>query len=116
MHSGLTVSDTMDIERVQRAALCIILGDNYRGYSSALKTLRLESLAVRREALCLNFGKKAVKHPKHSNWFKLNKNVRITRQAKPKFCPVLARTKRFQDSPISYLTQLLNKYHMKKNT
>ena len=113
-HSALTVNNTVDIERVQRAALYIILGDNYRDYGSAMKTLQLESLAARREALCLKFGKKAVKHPKHSAWFKTNQNIRITRQPKPKFCPVLARTKRFEDSPISYLTQLLNQYYFKK--
>ena len=79
-----------------------------------MKTLELDSLADRREALCLKFGKKALKHDKHSNWFKVNNMDRSTRQPKTKLCPVIVRTKRFNDSPISYLTQLLNKYYMKK--
>jgi hypothetical protein len=115
-HPGLTLSDSLDIERVQKAALHIILGTGYNSYSSALKTAQLDSLADRREALCLKFSKKAAKHDKHSNWFKLNNKNRQTRQPKTKFCPVTARTRRFQDSPISYLTDLLNKYFMKKQS
>ena len=111
-HPGLTQSDSQDIERVQRAAFYIILAANYNSYNSALETLQLDRLAARREALCLKFGKKAVQNEKHSNWFKLNHNERVTRQPKNKFFPLIARTKRFQDSPISYLTQLLNKYYM----
>ena len=111
-HPGLTQSDSLDIERVQRAATNIILGPNYKSYKTALETLQLDSMAARREALCLKFGKKAVKHTKHSNWFKVNQNDRVTRQPRHKFCPVIAKTKRFQDSPIIYLTQLLNEYYM----
>ena len=115
-HPGLTLSDSLDIERVQKAALHIILGKSYKSYSSALKTVQLDSLADRREVLCLNFSKKAAKHEKHSSWFKLNKKNKVTRQPKTKFCPVVARTRRFQDSPISYLTELLNKYHLKRQS
>ena len=112
-HPGLTVKNSMDIERVQRAALHIILGEDYRSYSFALTTLKMESLSSRRVKLCLRFGKKASEHPKHSKWFKLNMNKKPTRVTKPKYCPVFARTKRFQDSPISYLTGLLNKHYQK---
>ena len=112
-HSGLTQSESLDIERVQKAALHIVLGANYSDYNSALKTAQLDNLATRREQLCLNFGKKAAKSSKHGNWFKINENKRVTRQPKPKFCPVFARTKRFENSPISYLTGLLNKYYKK---
>ena len=111
-HPGLTQSDSHDIERVQRAATNIILGPDYKSYQTALKTLQLDSLAARRESLCLKFGKKAIKHEKHSNWFKVNQSDRVTRQPRNKFCPVIARTKRFQESPISFLTQLLNEYYM----
>ena len=100
-HPGLTQSDSLDIKTVQRAATNIILESNFKSYKSALGTLHLDSLAERREALCLKFGKKTVKHEKHANWFKLNKNVIVMRQARKKFCPVIARTKKFQDSPIS---------------
>ena len=113
-HPGLTQSDSIDIERVQKAALHIILGNKYTSYSSALKTTQLDSLAARREALCLKFSKKAVKHEKHRNWFQTTEKTQVTRHQKTKLCPVVARTRRFQNSPISYLTELLNKYYMKK--
>ena len=38
-HPGLTQSDSLDIERVQRAATNIILGPNYKSYKTALETL-----------------------------------------------------------------------------
>ena len=61
-HSGPAQSDSSDIERVQRAALQIILGPTYSSYRSALQVLELETLATRRENLCVKFSKKAVKH------------------------------------------------------
>ena len=79
-HPELTQSDSIDIERVQKAALHIILGNKYTSYSSALKTAQLDSLAARREALWLKFSKKAIKHEKH--WFQMNKKTQVTRHKK----------------------------------
>ena len=42
-HSGLTESDTKDIERVQKAAVRIIMGNKYQGYDKALKLLKLDT-------------------------------------------------------------------------
>ena len=109
-HPGLTVNETVDIERVQRAALHIILGMNYSTYKDALKQLNLETLESRRILLCEKFTKKAIKDPKHKNWFRLNTRETKTRQPQPKFCPVVARTKRFENSPLAYLTSLLNEF------
>ena len=109
-HPGITVGESVDIERVQRAALHIILGMSYSTYSAALNHFNLETLETRRSHLCEKFSKKAVKHPKHTKWFKLNNRTTVTRQDQPKYCPVVAKTRRFEKSPISYLTSLLNKY------
>ena len=109
-HPGLTLSDAVDIERVQKASLQIILGPKYTSYRSALIQIGLDTLEDRRILLCKKFGGKAVKDNKHTKWFKPNDRVTITRQEQPKFCPVVARTRRFENSPISYLTMLLNKY------
>jgi hypothetical protein len=106
-HSGITVSETVDIERVQRAALQIILGMSYTSYKSALKHFHLDTLEARRVVLCKNFGKKAVKHPKHTNWFKSNTRETVTRQQQPKFCPVIAKTRRFEKKPIKLSDQLV---------
>ena len=77
-------------------------------FINALDDVGLESLHERRETLCLKFAKKAVKHSKHSKWFVPNARLATTRQEQDKFCPVYAKHKRFDDSPISYLTKLLN--------
>ena len=113
-HSSLTLADKCDIERVQKVAFQIILGHDYSFYASACKTVHLLTLEARRENLCNKFVIKAVKNPKHKKWFKTNMKVSRTRQKQPFFCPVVARTKRFQNSPIIFLTKLL--YYSKNMT
>ena len=111
-NSSLTGEDITKIERVQKIALHIILGEDYKSYNSALNNLGLEKLSVRRRKICLTFAKKAEKHKKFSNWFKLNPKTR-TRQKQSKFCDVFSTKVRFEKSPISYLTSLLNKHYDK---
>ena len=105
---SLTVEDSLKIERVQKSALAIILGQGFKSYKSALLQLNLETLAERRTRLCKKFSQKAQKHPKFSKWFKPNTRSSVTRSKKKKFCEVYYRTERFKRSPISYLTRLLN--------
>ena len=69
-HGSITQNERIMIERVQKSALHIILGDEYGTYRGALKSLNLESLETRRQMICLKFAKKAEKHPKFSKWFK----------------------------------------------
>ena len=59
----------IDIERVQKTALHVMLGGLYQSYGDALDLVGLETLDARRQNLCLKFAKKAVKHEKHTNWF-----------------------------------------------
>ena len=80
---------------------------------TALNYLCLEPLKVRRDKLCLKFAKKAEIHPKHRNWFKLNKNTANTRQYKSKYMEVSAKHKRFKTSPLSCLTNILNNHYNK---
>ena len=72
-HSGLTVENTNDIERVQKCALKIILKNSYKNYQNALNMLGLESLHSRREYLCLQFAKKCLKNKKMKSLFPFNK-------------------------------------------
>ena len=104
---SLTGDDIINLERVQKTVLHIVLGDNYKSYSSALKISGLQKLSERRKKLSLAFAKKAVKSSKFNNWFRLNPN-QGGRIKQPKFCPVIARTERFKKSPISELINLLN--------
>ena len=109
-HPGLTAGEAVDIERVQRAACQIILGMSYTTYSDALDFHKLEMLESRRVTLCMKFSIKASNHPKHKQWFQPNLKKTNTRQQQPKYCQVIAKTRRFENSPLSYLTNLLNKY------
>ena len=93
-NSSLTGDDIVNLERIQKTALHIILGQEYKSYNSALKTTGLEKLSERRKKICIKFAKRAQKHPKFSKWFKLNSN-RNTRLPQPKFCPPVYRTERF---------------------
>ena len=54
------LNNEIDLERVQKSALKVILKDKYGDYKSALRKLNIESLFDRRELLCLKFAKKKV--------------------------------------------------------
>ena len=113
-HSGITLVEQIDIERVQRCAAHIILSEDYISYKEALKTLGLGTLKSRRDKLCLNFGKKAEKHQKFRKWFKPAVYSQNTRQERFKYSSVLAKHSRFEKSPLSFLTKRLNEFHNKK--
>ena len=106
-NSSLTGEDIVNLERIQKTALHIILGTEYKSYNHALKSTELEKLSDRRKKICIKFARRAQKHPKFSSWFKLNTKTN-SRIQQPKFCPPVYRTERFRKSPISYRTNLLN--------
>jgi hypothetical protein len=107
-NSGLTKENIAQIERVQKSAFSIILGQNYNSYDSALQALNMETLSSRREALSIKFAKKAAQHPRHSTWFEPQPQASNTRSVKLQYKPVYYRTERFKNSPVPYLTSLLN--------
>ena len=112
-NSALTREDSSKLERIKKTACHIILGQHYDSYTSALKTLGLEKLSERRIKICIKFVKKAQKHSKFSKWFQQTPTVN-TRQKKPQFYNVVCKTARFEKSPLSYLTKLLNQHYSKK--
>ena len=67
----------------------------------------MEKLSVRRKNLCTKFAIKAQKNEKFTKWFKPTP-VGASRIKKPQFYDVVCRTTRFENSPLSYLTRLLN--------
>ena len=110
---GLTKTEINQLERVQKSACAIILGENYASYKSALRQLDMETLELRRQNICLTFGKKALKSDKFKQWFSINEDsepVIKTRNFKPKptLKKVKCRKKKYRKSPIPYLTDLLN--------
>ena len=116
LQPALTKQEQRQIKRVQRCALYIILGENYQSYEYALDYLECENLNDRRINLCEKFAKKCIKHPKYQHWFcqntedthNLNTRNNSTK-IKAKFTPVQTRTDRYQNSPLPYLTEILNK-------
>ena len=99
-HSSLTEENSNDLERVQKSAVRIILGDSYKGYKKSLNILQIESLKDRREQLCLNFAKKCIK----------NSKVHQMLTRKPdKFRVTHANTTRFKNSAIIHMQNLLNR-------
>ena len=107
-NSSLTKEDSLDIERVQKAFLHLALGSQYQNYESALERCNLATLESRRTKLCTTFAHKSAKHPKHKHWFEPNLDVPATRSCKPQYRLPLARLGRYNNSPIPYLTRLLN--------
>ena len=81
---GITAGQVAQIERVQKTACAVMLGASYLDYSHALSMLNLGLLSERR------------------------KDRLQTRSIKTDLIPVHTRTKRYERSPLPYLTSLLN--------
>ena len=74
-HSSLTEENALDLERVQKAAIRLILGEKYETYEDGLLRANLESLKERREKLCKTFAMKCVnsENPRVKNIFSKKK-------------------------------------------
>ena len=60
---GLTKAEGYQIERVQKCALHVIMGENYQSYDHAAEYLEVDKLSDRRSKLCLNFARRLENHP-----------------------------------------------------
>ena len=110
-HSSLTEENKNDLERVQKSAFKIILGEQYKTYSNALQKLQLETLNLRRENLCLSFAIKASKNPKFQNLFPRNENSNKTDTRYPdKFKVQHTNTERLKCSTVIFMQNLLNEH------
>ena len=108
-HSSLTEAECNDIERVQKAAVRLIMGNKYKGYKEALQYMNLESLKERRTNMALNFAKKSLKLEKFSKLFPLNsaKHLMMKRNHE-KYVVKKANTERYKKSAVPFLQRLLN--------
>ena len=119
---GLNQAQIKQLERVQKWAFYVIMGDQYFDYESAVKSLKSDKLSDRRIKLCLKFANKCEKSTKFSNWFEpaeiITQPLPGTRSDKTAiqriYKAVTVRTDRYRDSPIPYLTELLEDYHQRK--
>ena len=109
-HSGLTDSDCKDIERVQRAAMRVVMGNKYEGYEEALKLMKLDSLRQRREKMALKFAQKSLKQERFSKLFPLNISRHNMKKRSPeKYLVNHTNSERYRKSAVPYLQRLLNK-------
>ena len=104
-HGALTINDSLRLERIQKNAARIILGQNYLTYENALVILNIPKLSVRRKDLCLKFALKASKNNKYSAWFQ--ETIKKTKTSQKYKLPYI-RTTAYQKSPLIYLAKLLN--------
>ena len=104
-NGSLTQKDIKGLEGIQKTALKLILGYNYKGYDNALSQLKLDRLDVRRDQICKKFARKIEKSEKFSSW--LLKTQRNTRNNKRYNLPN-TRTEAYRRSPLFYLASLLN--------
>ena len=112
-HASITTGEQKDLERIQKVALRLILGENYTTYNEALKQTGLDTLRSRRTRLSLNFAIKCVNSEKTIHMFPININPVDTRHHET-FSVTKARTSRLLKSSIPYMQRLLNDHYRKK--
>ena len=103
---GINSKNSQDIERVQRSAMKIISSSANSPYSEVLEVLEEQTLSLRRDKLSLTFARKCLKSSKFGSWFEKGM---VTRSGSQYYIEVKTKTKRFRNSPIPYLTRLLNR-------
>ena len=114
-HSSLTKENRQDLERVQKAALKVILGKEYKDYDDALKLTKLQSLEQRREVISLRFVKNSLKNANFSKLFPLKKVNHVMNVRNPfKYHVNKANTERYRRSTIPYLQRQLNSDVLKR--
>ena len=108
-HSSLTKKNRHDLERVQKAAIRVIMGKSYSTYKNGLKFLKLDTLEKRRELLCLRFAKNCIKTEKVKNLFPLNISKHVMKMRKQKkYKTNKQNTNRLKKSALPYMRKLLN--------
>ena len=110
-NSMLTVENISDIERVQKIVLKVILDTKYLNYDQACQILKTESLQSRRKSLALKFALKAVKSDHHKHLFKQRKSTYYKLRNLKSFEVPFCHTERYKNSPVPYLTELLNDHY-----
>ena len=108
-HSSLTVEQNKNLEKIQRRVCKIILGQNYTTYTNACQVCNLPTLEERRLALCEKFAISFSNHPICQTWLPQKKHTTISLRRMQTYRQFQARTKRFQNSPLPFLVEILNK-------
>ena len=105
--SAITNGESLELERVQKVALRIILKDDYLSYEHALKATNLQTLSDRRRMLLKRFAIKCTKNERTVDMFPLKENRRNLRK-KEVYQVTRARTDRLAYSAIPAMQRILN--------
>ena len=110
-HPGLNQFHHTRIERVQKRALRVILGNDYHSYDNALGRLNMTSLYERRETLTLRFGRSLLRSPVHRHLLPPTNGEVHGRRTRDqgRLRSVQARTERYRSSTIPYIVNLINR-------
>ena len=107
-HAGLTASQANQMERIQKRALKLIGGFD-KGYQQLLEEMKLESLADRREILCLRFAKQMLKSADHRDMLPVERGTISSRQTRSaRSLQTFCCGARLRKSSIPHMTTLLN--------
>ena len=111
-HSGLTDKNVKDIERVQKAAVRVIMGSDFTDYQHALSELKITNLSERRRELSKKFALKIANNPKMQYMLPLRNEMRENiRRHTDKYIIQHANTHRLQASAIPYMQKQLNQHN-----
>ena len=94
------MENTIDLKKVQKIALKIILKDQYISYDHALTTVGIDCLIDRREQLCLKFAKACLKNENLKDMFPLNEDSHRNIRQRDVFKVTFAHTDRLKNSSI----------------
>ena len=108
--SMLTAENIIDIERIQKIVLKVILTDRYESYDQACVLLGTTSLETRRRQLSLKFALACLRISQHEHYFKQRKSTYYKLRKIKSFEVPFCHTERYSSSPIPFLTGLLNDY------
>ena len=103
-NSSLTKGQERTLEKIQKVALKIILGQNYISYEVACYQFNITNLKERRAKLCENLAIKLFKSSRRDEFFTLANQNRhnLVREN-------ICRTRRCYNAPHNYLNRLVNK-------
>jgi hypothetical protein len=107
-HSSLSEENKSDLERVQKSAVKIIMGEKYQSYQKSLALLDMETLEDRRENLCLKFAQRCLKNDKAKKMFPINQKSGMKTRKMEKYHVQHANTDRLQNFALIYMQNLLN--------
>jgi hypothetical protein len=108
-NSGLTKGQVIDLEKIQKIALRIILGEDYISYDVAYTLMKILPLEYRRTDLCTTFATKLFLSPRSGEFFTPAEKIVNTRSDQQLLvAEKKCNSKRCYTAPHSYLARLVN--------